>query len=203
MTEETRSWAYTSPVMHVSGIRRGEPYAGVVSEEHASAIGSVLILWNIYETAFAKLSTAMYRFLSIPEKEWRRQPYGKQSELLLATMAGGLGEYVGLLRLMREIVDRSREPQLQRNALAHGAYSWTARSEGGIMVPTIEVRLERVPDRVFQFTAGTLRHLQYEIANLAGRLDEIVLPDHPGQWLERTLPSDEISLLRDVFSNRS
>ena len=200
--KQTYKWSFTGPVEYAGKMRPGEPYAGIVSDEHASAIEAILILWSEYENRFDAAQQLLYRFLAVDPKEWERLAYRRQANFMLERLAEKFPDRL-FRALFMDIFERAKIVYDKRNSLAHGRYEWTARVEDSKMVPIVRtVGMVQRQEVEFEFSASDLLDLRYEIANIAGRLGAIVSNAASNSWLPTVLPSDEISLLQGIFSNK-
>jgi hypothetical protein len=196
-------WEFISDVIDLTLMRRGEPYVGLTSEQHAFGIGAVLLMWNAYENAFGKLYRGFYRYLEV-EPSQRERSYPKQVEALAQHIDAVFDDTMHFKAVLQDTFNRSRSPHRKRNALAHGRYTWTARAEepepGKIeMVPVVHVEARGGP---IQLSVSDLTGLRYELANLAGRLQALTSGSLHDDWLCSVLPPNEMHLLQFVFAQQ-
>lgn len=200
---EKYTWSYTSPTQHIGRVRPGEPYAIVVSEAHASEIGSILILWSEYVRRFYDLCDALYGFLRIDPKRWKRLDFQQQADLLKSVLSEHFAAERSLVTLLTDVVDCSLGIAPVRHALAHGRYEWTARLNGQSMVPVVRViRQYKKTNQSFELSVSDLLDVRHDLANLTGKLNSILNCERPEMWLQNTLPSDEMSRLQQILSKR-
>lgn len=201
---EKYTWTFTSPTQHVGRMRRGEPYASIVSAEHASEIGSILILWSEYTRYLSDFYTAIYEAVRIDPEKWKPLDFQQRITFLKGVLSEYFADDQSLVRLLTDIVDRSVGIAAIRHALAHGRYEWTARLKDQSMVPVVRViRRYKKTSQTFELSVSDLLDVRHELANLTGKLNSILGCERPDNWLQNALPSAEISHLQQILVKRT
>lgn len=194
------TWSFVGQKPHLGKMIKGEPYSGVISEEHATEIGAILILWNQYQSAFAILYRAIYAFAKVDAKEWKKLDHQQQCTFLAQTLDRAFSK-PNFVKFICDDLVRSKDIADKRNALAHGKYEWGARLDGDVMTPILRtIREYKKSWQTLEFSVEDLTNLRLQVSNLAGRLNSIVNVTSSDTWLRSALPSDDISLLQQIFS---